>query len=135
MQRARTEARTRSTYLVEALLILVCLLIVASVVMVVFSYALQREEQTQQEQEAIVLAQNAAERFAADPTSVPNHTMQDAYDIYCETSAEDRGVGVHYTAHVSVAAEGEELFALDTSRYVSARSADAVAGEEAPHEE
>lgn len=113
--------RARSTYMVEALLILLILLVVACTVMVVFSSALQSGAQTRAEQEAIVMAQNTAERVAANPTAVPQHTMSSEYDIYCDIQADEGAAGVLYRAHITVQKAGEQLYDLHTSRYVSGR--------------
>ena len=121
----RRAARGR-TYLVEALLLLACLLAVACVVMAVFTRSLEVGVQTQREQEAIVLAQNAAERFAADPLSVPYETDEGEYRVLCTVSTFPRPNGTWYDAHVAVMCAGEEAFSLDTARYVSASDAEVL---------
>lgn len=113
------------TYLVEALLLLACLLVMACVVMVLFARSLEAGVQTQREQQAIVLAQNTAERFAADPLSVPYQTDEGEYQVLCIVSTFPRSNGTWYDAHVAVMCAGEEAFSLDTARYVSASAAEA----------
>lgn len=121
--RARRAERTRGTYLVEALLMLACLLLVLAVVMSMLGFAWAQGARTDRMQQAMSLAQGTAERFAADPDQVPPLQEAGAFTITCEVEPEAQQAGTILNATVRVACDGEQLFELRTARYVSATEA------------
>lgn len=120
---ARRAERTRSTYLVEALLLLACLLVVLAVVMALFGFAAAQGTQTAHAQQAMTLAQNAAERFAADPANVPPEQTADGFTVRCDVTEEPQAAGTMLHATITVERDGETAFQLQTARYASARAA------------
>lgn len=124
---ARTSnARIRhahSTFMVEAMLILACLLVVLAVCMSLFAFANQTGARTEAEQQAIALAQGTAERFAADPSSVELLEESDGFQVNTQIDRQPQGAGVMVFATISVLRDGEQLFQMDTARYVSGATA------------
>lgn len=121
--RARRTERTRGTYLVEALLMLACLLLVLAVVMGMLGFAWAQGARTDRMQQAMSLAQGTAERFAADPEQVPPLQQDGSFTVTCEVEPEVQHAGTMLNAAVRVACDGEQLFELRTARYVSANGA------------
>lgn len=117
--------RTRSTFIIEALLILICLMIVLAVVMATFGFSWQQGVQNSRTQQAMSLAQNTAERFAADPYSVQAIQETDHYIVRCEMQPERQSAGEMVYATISVGFAEDQLFQLQTSRYIPDSSEDA----------
>lgn len=116
--------RTRSTFMVEAMLILACVVVVLAVVMSLFAFAHRMGMQSAEEQQAVTLAQNAAERFAADPKGVPEAEEADGFQVLVGVEAQDQVAGELMVATISVQRDGREVYALQTERYVAGFTAD-----------
>lgn len=122
----RRAVRTHSTYIIEAMVMLACVVTIAALAMAVFSYAARTTAHADRQQQAIVLATNAAERFAADPEAAyaDGAALQQGvgdYQAECVTSASPTAAGCMYTAEITVSYGEEQLWVLETSRYVSSR--------------
>ena len=126
--RARSE-RARGAFMVEAMLMLACLLIVLAVVMAAFGAAWTQGARTDRAQQAMTLAQQTAERFAADPAQVPLLQEEGGCTVRCEVEPEPRAAGTLLHATISVEHEGTEAFQLRTTRYLSADGAQGTSAE------
>lgn len=118
----RHRSNLQNTFVIEALIILMCLLMLVAVVLMVFSVANNSSLHTSRVQHAMVMAQNAAERFAANPAAT-TPVSEGGYSL--EFKVRDGAQQVRY-ATITVTFEGEELYALDTARFVP--SADEAKG-------
>lgn len=119
--RRRAGARSRSTFMVEALLILACLMMVLAVVMALFGFSHQRSVAAEQRQRAQSLVQNIAEQFAADPQAALDGALdgqQDGLEVLVSVVGEDRAAGRLLEATITVTCDDEVLVTLDTARYV-----------------
>lgn len=124
-----------TAFLVEALMLLAFLIAMLALFMALFTGAVQRERQAEQLTQAIMLAQNVAERFAADPSSVEEAYAQDGLVAQVESTAEEREEGTLWHATITVRADSPNAnsadaearqrvsddiaYQLQTSRYVS----------------
>lgn len=130
-------------FLAEALAMLAFLLMSMAVLVGVFANARVESEQAQRQTDAIHLAQNAAEQFAADPAGADGLAFeQDGLAVSVQVEQEPQEAGTLYRAVVSVIDnagvgandQGDETYRLETARYVPGGrggSAAAVAGAEA----
>lgn len=153
--RAHDAARVRpplwhgTAFLIEALVLVAFLMAALAVVLSLFASARAEEARAARLSEAVTLAQNAAEAFAATDEPVSRVRQEagtqtgDLYVVAVDVAAEGRGAGTLYTATISVtaadtpegagaaegaagatnaesAAGGEALYTLDTARYVAA---------------
>lgn len=144
-QTASREQRTwhGAAFIVEALVLLVFLMAALAVVIQLMNAAHERGIQADELSDAIVLASNNAEAFAADPTATTYETtfvsengtlsaydgakgaveeLEDTpwYEVARTVENTRTDAGTLYTAHISVSCKGEPLYELDTARYVSA---------------
>lgn len=153
--RAHDAARVRpplwhgTAFLIEALVLVAFLMAALAVVLSLFASARAEEARAARLSEAVTLAQNAAEAFAATDGPVSRVSQEtgaqtgDLYVVAVDVAAEERAAGTLYTATISVtmagtseganvaegasdatnaesAAGGEALYTLDTARYVAA---------------
>lgn len=118
-RKRRGEKTHRGTFMVEAMLLLLIVMLLVSVVMSVLAFSYLKGVEASEMNVAITAAANAAERFAADPANAPEVQEVDGCTITCETDAEPTVGGVLYQATISVARDGEELYELQTSAYAS----------------
>ena len=127
----RGRARTRSTFMVEALLILACLMMVLAVVMGLFGFSYQKGLAAQKQQRAQTLAQNVAEQFAANPQAGVDGLLDDSRDgltVQVAVTGEDRTAGRLLEATITVTCDDEVLATLDTARYVPDSAASNATG-------
>ena len=96
-----------AAFIVEALVLLVFLIASLAVIMQVIAGAHERSIEADRLSNAIILASNDAEAFAADPTSGNTGGEYVLVD------------GQLYTAHIYVSCGGEATYQIDTARYVS----------------
>lgn len=127
-----------SAFIVEALVLLVFLIASLAVLMQVIGGAHERGEDADRLSNAIILASNDAEAFAADPTSgdteavyalVDGELVEDAggdasgqadrYEVTRSVQAQAENAGTLYEAHIEVESDGAVVYQVDTARYVS----------------
>lgn len=130
--------RRGAAFIVEALVLLVFLIASLAVIMQVIAGAHERSIEADRLSNAIILASNDAEAFAADPTSgntggeyvlVDGQLVQpegpidvldkSVYDLTRIVEAQSQPGGTLYTAHIYVSCGGEATYQIDTARYVS----------------
>ncbi len=102
-----TGASARNTFIIEALLLLAIVVILVAAAMAIFAQSLQMGKQSALMNEAMVIAQNTAERFMANPTLAVEHEGSGNYIVECITTAEDTGSGTMYTAEIYVFARSQ----------------------------
>lgn len=120
--------RSTTAFVVETLVLLGVL--VAS--MAVFTQLLARSTSAADRSErlcqAVGVAEDAAEEFAAAPASVKaGETVgkgvaakgRDGFTVRCKVNESERGAGTLYSAHIVVSDAEGTVYKLDTSRYVS----------------
>lgn len=117
-----------TAFLVEALLLLAVLAGCIAVFMQLFAHAHKLGVENGELSQAIVAASNAAEQFSASPTTVPETTtVGEGYQVATTITPETASSGTLYRAHIVVTKAGEEVYTIDTARYVSASSSDSGA--------
>ena len=117
--------------MVEALLILACLMMVLAVVMGLFGFSYQKGLAAQKQQRAQTLAQNVAEQFAANPQAGVDGLLDDSRDgltVQVAVTGEDRTAGRLLEATITVICDDEVLATLDTARYVPDSAASNATG-------
>ena len=107
---------------VESMLLLVFLIGSLAVIMQLFAAATTRAQAGSQLAQAVALATDTAERFAASPTDVPQTQQQDSLRVQCQVEAQPTGAGTLYHATISVfdaqaAPADQPLYPLSTARY------------------
>lgn len=114
-------------FLVEALVLLVFLVASLSILVSLFVQARTEADEGERLSQAVQLAQNAAEEFAADPAGAQGLALQDDGLVATVQVGEDpHESGLLLNATVTVVDEegggsiaaGEEIYRLDTARYV-----------------
>ena len=108
-------------FLVEAMLLLVFLIGSMAVFTQLFGYAVERSGSSRALTEAVAAAENAAERFAADPASAPAQVQDGDMRVVCNVSDENAAGGTLYRATISVYRDGQDepVYAIRTARYSS----------------
>lgn len=122
-ERPRTIAKVRSTFMVEALLLLACVIILLAVTIALFAFASATSTKAQRMQESADIAQNVAEQFAANPAEMPEVQSAGDYTVRCDISEEETESGSLYNARVIVMHEADEMCSLDVSKYVPGQRA------------
>ncbi|WP_302391075.1 hypothetical protein [Eggerthella sinensis] len=127
-----------AAFIVESLVLLVFLMASLAVLMQVMGNAHERGIEADKLSNAIILASNDAETFAADPTTgntggefalVDGELIQpegpidaldkNVYELTRIVEAQKQPGGTLYTAHIYVSCGGGTVYELNTSRYVS----------------
>lgn len=108
-----------AAFVVEALLLLVFLAFALAVFMQLFGAAHNRGVEERRLTQAVLLASNDAEAFAADPQAGTETTEFDAYTVVRDVSAERSQSGTLYRATITVACDGQDVYELETARYAS----------------
>lgn len=133
--------RRSAAFLVEMVVLVAFLAASAAVLTGVFGGAAALGERSDQLSVALTLAstgaENGAESFAADPTAPSPETTyyeqregslvqveqagEDAFAVTRTVSAQPAEAGVLYRAVIVVSKHGEDVYTLETARYVSER--------------
>lgn len=123
-----------TAFVVEALLLLAFLAFSLAVFMQLFGSAHARSVEERQLAQAVLLASNEAERFAADPLTGFGAALYDAegnalstgdkedadtFVVERETTSEQMPDGTLYRADIVVSCDGEAVYKLETARYLS----------------
>lgn len=111
-------------FIMEALVLLLFIALCLAIFMRLFGDAEVIGEESSRLETAVVLAEDAAESFAADPESIGEGLTlhQKAYVVECSSTSRQGRAGKLYTCDIVVSYKGEELYTLQTSRYVSENS-------------
>ncbi len=117
-------------FIVEALLLLVFLAVCLAGFMRLFGESHRMAAESQQLEQALLLAQNRAEQFAADPAGAEGESIQGDLAVTCIVTPQETEGGTLYQAEITVrrvdaaAPEGAaaaESQASDTASAVEAR--------------
>lgn len=127
----QTHSRSGIAFIIEMLVLLVLVAGCLTVLIEMFAVAHQQGENNSNTVQAVHLASNTAERFSADPTSIPEKEIIDDLVVYTDVESEPRSTGTLYTATIEVysvtdrnARTGSKPFyGLETARYVRAGDA------------
>lgn len=120
--------KSTTAFVVETLILLVALVSSMGVLTQLFSQSIAVSQQSERLCQAVGVAENAAEEFAADPTGVSAGkkvgrgvalTGCDGYKVSCETAQIERSAGTLWCARITVSDNQGKVYPLDTSRYVS----------------
>lgn len=120
-------------FILESLLLLLFVSASLAVLMSLFVQSQLLGEENVRRSEAIIVATNAAETFAADPTSLAPAFEQDGYQVSCEVEPQDTEAGTLMVAKIAVSFEDAVLYELTTAGYQSNHAGeghvDAIASE------
>ncbi len=119
VRKAPEGATFRNTFMIEAMLLLLCVMVLVAVVMAILGFSYVKGQEASDLNRAITIAANAAERFEADPAAMPQSQEVDGFQVECAHGEEPQGAGVLHHADITVSFQGEELYTLATSRYIS----------------
>ena len=118
-----------TSFLVEALILLVVLIASMAVFTTLFVHAASGANDAARLSSATAIAQNAAEEFSSNPQAVAAGKKvgegmaksggDSDFDVTCKVSSENEGAGVLYTAAITVSDDAGEVYSLTASRYVS----------------
>lgn len=126
-RQARKASWHGKAFLVEALVLLVFLVASLSILVALFVQARTEADEGERLSQAVQLAQNAAEEFAADPVGSQGLAIEDGGLVATvQVGEEAHESGSLLSATVTVVDEegggsieaGEEIYRLDTARYV-----------------
>lgn len=129
-RKRRRSARGRSAwpgaaFIMEALILLLFLAACLAVFMELFGAANQRGVQNMRYEQAVILASNEAERFAADPAAAAaavaegagDTATSDGLEVSVAVVPEPTAAGVLYRADIVVTDGDGELYRLQTACY------------------
>lgn len=108
----------QTTFVIEALLLMLCLMMIIAVSTMVIVHSVKMTQYYSHKTEAITLAANTAERFAADPETVAREYKVDDLVATCDTHSFSNATGTVYDATISVEWNGDKLYILNTTKYV-----------------
>ncbi len=120
--------KSTTAFVVETLILLVALVSSMGVLTQLFSRSIAASQQSERLCQAVNVAENAAEEFAADPAGVAAGKKvgrgvalkgRGGYKVSCETAQVKRSAGTLWRAHITVSDSQGKVYSLDTSRYVS----------------
>lgn len=121
--RSRSVPKMRSTFMVEALLLLACVIILLAVTITLFAFASETSTKAQRIQESADIAQNSAEQFAANPAGMPEILEVGDYTVRCDVDREETESGLLYNANVIVMYGVEDMCSLEVSKYMPGQRA------------
>lgn len=116
LQRSNKTARA---FIVESLVLFVFLVATLIIVSMLFFASVSMSVQGQNLERATIIASNAAERFAANPTSANLDTSEYGLTVDCKVTPHKGTYGTLYEAHISVSDGDAVIYSISTSRYVS----------------
>ena len=122
---AQTTRRSGAAFIVEALILLAFLAAASAIFVQLFAAAVGQSAESAELSNAVAIASNTAERFAADPSSVGESETVDDFIVTCTTSVEKRAGGDLRLATISVyrAEDGivgdvdDPVYTISTARY------------------
>lgn len=111
-------------FIVESILLLVFLVASLAVLTQVFTASLTRSIEGRTLDAATIAATSAAERFAADPTTVEESTTVGDLQVTCQVTEQKRAQGTLFEAQIdvrdnSMEGAGAIVYSITTSRYES----------------
>lgn len=106
-------------FLVEALIILAFLMLSLAVFVRLFVGAQLEGIAANRKSEAVLAATNIAEEFSANPTGVATTSEVGDLVVTCDVKPDKREAGTLYNATIVVTHDSEEVYRLQTARYVS----------------
>ncbi len=118
---------TSTAFMVEAIVLLFFLIASMAVFTQLFGLATTTSAEAARLANASTLAQNAAEEFSADPTSVAKGKKvglgtaagtSNKFKVTCDVSKKKKSSGTLYSAHIVVSDDNGEAYTLDASRFV-----------------
>jgi Tfp pilus assembly protein PilV len=119
----RGSSWTGMAFLVESMLLLVFLIGALALFASLFAFSVQRGDESRELTAAVAMASDTAERFCADPTSVPQSFVKDGLTVTCEVANDKRAGGMYRRALITVYdTAGQQVYSLDTAVYESGAS-------------
>ena len=127
----REQPRVRwqaAAFLIETMMLLFFIMISLAVLTAMFAQSAERSVKGEDLSRAVSLATSAAERFAADPTSLAEQEERGDYVVVSDVEQEKRAAGSLYNATISVykqadpGGEGRSsspIYQISTSSYRS----------------
>lgn len=106
-------------FLVEALVVLAFLMLAMAVFVQLFAGAQLEALHANDLSEAVLAATNRAEEFSADPTGVLATSEEGDFVITCDVTPNTMAGGTLFEATIVVQKNGDDIYTLETSRYVS----------------
>ena len=108
-----------AAFVMESLVLLFFLVVSLTIFIALFSISYQMGEQNERLLNAVTLATNTAEDFAADPVNTQGVLDAGDYHVYCVVTPEETDAGTLYRAQITVNAAGGQIYSLETSAYKS----------------
>lgn len=115
----RRTRRGNRAFIVEALVLFVFLVATLAIVSQLFFASASQAQRSLELERAVTIAANAAERFSANPASPDLDTGSDGLSVRCAITPQFLTGGTLYKATIIVSNEVEDIYTLDTARYVS----------------
>lgn len=121
-------------FIVEALILLFFLALSIAVFVQLLGGATLRGQKAVELEDAVQIAEDAAEQFAANPTSLPSEDRKGVYNVNIEVTPQASSTGILYTATISVSKDGykEPIYELESARYVDSTRRPAPSTPSAP---
>lgn len=115
----RRTRRGNRAFIVETLVLFVFLIVSFAVIVQLYVSSAVMAQQSLDLEQAVTCAGNVAERFSANPQASNLNLDTDKVSVTCEVTPESMAGGTLYRAHIVASVAGDEVYALDTTRYVS----------------
>ena len=107
-------------FVVEAMLLLVFLVGSLALFTSLFASSVKRGDESRELTVAVAVASDTAERFAADPLSVPASAVKNDMVVTCDVTNDARDGGIYRKALITVYdAESQPVYSVTTAVYES----------------
>lgn len=124
----QTHSRSGIAFIIEMLVLLVLVAGCLALLIQMFAFAHHQGDENNDTVRAVHLASNTAERFAADPLSIPEVEVVDDLVVHSSVESQSRTTGVLYKATIEVYSASDRdaglgskpFYGLETARYVKA---------------
>lgn len=113
----RTQKHSRA-FIVETIALFIFLVISLSIVCLLLFASADRARQSDDLEQAVTLASNAAERFSANPLDRNLSFMNGNLTVISQVTPQELSQGILYQANIVVSNDHAEIYQLETSRYV-----------------
>lgn len=119
---------SKTAFMVESMVLLIVLIACMAVFIQLFTRSLSAADSSSELTQAIIVAQNAAEEFSADPVAVTQGKPvgegvaangSDGLTVTCKVCDTATDAGTLYTARITVSNDGGKIYSLTSTRYVS----------------
>ncbi len=115
----RSTGHRGAAFLIEALVVLALLMASLAIFVQLFAKSQIKGLEANQLSQAVLIANDYAEEFSANPAGISDHKETDDLIATCKVQKSTHEAGTLYEATIEVSDGSKTVYTLETARYVS----------------